>query len=470
MGMLRIGAPRCHGPRILPTTGSARRASVAIFINAGLLARARHPGLACGLHSCSAPSRRPPASPRRARRFLSPGWPRGHAACSARRHCRHAARPRVRHHREADRPGGAALLVACPLLGRAQVRPAGVAPVTRNAVRLSLTTGGGGIPRAGFPGSSLRSLRSLRPITGPVIGCRATWARGNAPPAGGGRGEVAAVRRAARHRSGPHRHSGGALDITSYVILRPALACLLAGFTAAPPNDQQERTSSFERSRGGEVRASREGNGGRACHGPRARHDSRTALRLSVSAFAADGAAALGSLCAVARPGQGSFDPAARGAPAARPVTRPPRGAAHAGAASPARSWLSSLCSLHRRPRHSAAPELSRRFAPLPSAPTRARRPRPWPELAASASSLRRFARRRGPRHRRSPGPHGFATRASRRRCHAPLDRRAREQGSGSLLLLSLLTAPPPLAVCAPCSPGQGSSTPLRGARLRRGL
>ena len=87
--------------------------------------------------------------------------------------------------------------------------------------------------------------------------------------------------------------------------------------------------------------------------------------------------------------------------------------------------------SLSSRPRPSAAPELSRRFAPLPSAPTRARMPRLCSELAASASSSSRFARRRGPCHRQSPGPHGFATRASRRRCHARRERRARERRAG---------------------------------------
>jgi len=141
----------------------------------------------------------------------------------------------------------------------------------------------------------------------------------------------------------------------------------------------------IERSRGGEARASREGNGGRGRHVPRERHDSRTtALPAFASLLSLRSAPSPSAACAPCSAAS-RLNPC--GARSARPGPGTALGAAHAGAPSPAMAvrCCRSL-SVHALPTLRRA-RTEQRSAPLPSAPTRARTPRPWPELAASASS-----------------------------------------------------------------------------------
>jgi hypothetical protein len=81
---------------------------------------------------------------------------------------------------------------------RPQVRPVDVAPVTRRAVAIDVST-----PRAGYPGGPRRSLdarcSSLWPITVRVIGRRALWSTGTARVVAA-RGKDGCLSRPAPHR------------------------------------------------------------------------------------------------------------------------------------------------------------------------------------------------------------------------------------------------------------------------------
>ena len=150
------------------------RVSVAIFINAGLLPAHATPGLACGLHSGP--------NWQQAARQSTPRAPFPLARVAARSHrVQHPttlpgtrrARASVVIERLTGRAGPRCSLPVRCLAGRRSV-PRASRPSRGMQICCRLTTGGGGIPRAGFPGSSLRSLRSLRPITGrPLSACRA---------------------------------------------------------------------------------------------------------------------------------------------------------------------------------------------------------------------------------------------------------------------------------------------------------
>lgn len=134
--------------------------------------------------------------------------------------------------------------VAVALPGE-QVAPRASRPVTRAARRRQLKKELVSASRApGFPRGSLRSLRSLRPITPGVIGRSALWPAGRAAvSAGAGQGPRPVTRPARRPQSGagrapasgvatpaPRHHQTALLDITK--LCHPARP--LASAAASP--------------------------------------------------------------------------------------------------------------------------------------------------------------------------------------------------------------------------------------------